>query len=174
MKRGRSRFIAAFTLALASCDFAQESVQLFALLPPERTGVTFVNDLPETPEFNIIDYLNYYNGGGVAAGDVDGDGLADLYFTSNLGRDRLYRNKGDYRFEDVTERAGVGGTQGWKTGVTMADVNGDGHLDIYVSSVTHLTLHGRNVARAAGARAGRAASGPRRAPCSGRSPVRRN
>ncbi len=107
--------------------------------------MTFVNELPETPEFNIINYLNYYNGGGVGAGDVDGDGLPDLYFTSNLGSDRLYRNLGGFRFEDITERSGVGDAPGWTSGVTMADVDGDGHLDIYVSTVTHLTLRGRNV-----------------------------
>jgi hypothetical protein len=118
---------------------------LFELLPPEATGIAFVNELPEDPEFNIINYLNYYNGGGVAVGDVDGDGLPDLYFTSNLGQNRLYLNRGDYRFEDVTEQAGVAGSPGWTTGATMADLNGDGHLDIYVSAVSHLTKSGSNI-----------------------------
>ncbi len=93
---------------------------------------------------NIVNYLYYYNGGGVAAGDVDGDGLVDLYFTSNLGRNRLYRNLGQFRFEDVTDRAGVADSGGWKSGVTMADVNGDGRLDIYVSGVDD-EMRGRNV-----------------------------
>ncbi len=131
-------------LAVAGCS-TERSEPLFELLQAETTGVSFVNELPETPEFNIINYLNFYNGGGVAAGDIDGDGLMDLYFTSNLGSDRLYRNTGDFQFEDVTERAGVGGVRGWKSGVTMADVNGDHHLDIYVSTVSHLTVRGRNV-----------------------------
>jgi hypothetical protein len=139
-----SRLLAAGVLALAGCT-VERSEPLFELLPAETTGVTFANELPETPELNIINYLNFYNGGGVAAGDVDGDGLTDLYFTSNLGSDRLYRNAGDFRFEDITERAGVGTVTGWKSGVTMADVNGDGHLDIYVSTVSHLTARGRNV-----------------------------
>jgi hypothetical protein len=78
-------------------------------------------------------------------GDVDGDGLPDLYFTSNLGPNRLYRNKGNYQFEDITGKAGVADPDGWKTGVTMADVNGDGKVDIYVSGVDYLSVHGHNV-----------------------------
>jgi hypothetical protein len=130
---------------LASCDRAESSTALFELLPPARTGVSFVNELHETAELNILNYLYYYNGGGVAAGDIDNDGLTDLYFTSNLGRDHLYLNKGGFRFEDITEKAGVPGPPGWTSGVTMADVNGDGFLDIYVSAVNYLTMKGRNI-----------------------------
>jgi enediyne biosynthesis protein E4 len=117
---------------------------MFESLAPSATGVSFTNTLPEGPDINILNYLYYYNGGGVAAGDVDGDGRPDLYFSSNLGKNQLYLNRGQYRFENVTERAGVGGPGGWKTGVTMADVNGDGRLDLYVSTVSYLTLAGRN------------------------------
>ena len=125
----------------------EHGAPLFESVPPATSGVTFANTLPEdsTPSFNILNYLYYYNGGGVAAGDVDGDGLVDLYFTSNLGSDRLYRNKGNFQFEDITERAAVAGPPGWKSGVTMADVNGDGRLDIYVSAVNYLEMHGHNV-----------------------------
>jgi len=139
--------VAASVFALSACtrDSQPSSPPLFELLSPDATGVTFINELPEKADFNIINYLYYYNGGGVAAGDIDGDGLPDLYFTSNLGPDRLYLNKGDYKFEDITERAGVAGPPGWTSGVTMADVNGDGKLDIYVSAVSHLTMNGRNV-----------------------------
>jgi hypothetical protein len=139
-------FLAA-ALSLGACRSADSAdpEPLFELLPPEATGVDFVNELPEDTAFNILNYLYYYNGGGVAAGDIDGDGLPDLYFTSNLGPDRLYLNRGDYRFEDITESAGVPGPGGWTTGVTMADVNGDGRLDIYVSAVDYLSMHGRNV-----------------------------
>lgn len=118
---------------------------LFERLTPERTGIAFSNTLPEDPAFNIVNYLYYYNGGGVAVGDVDDDGLQDLYFSANVGPNRLYRNLGDYRFEDMTERAGVAGPPGWKTGVTMADVNGDGHVDIHVSAVRFLGMQGHNV-----------------------------
>ena len=107
--------------------------------------MTFANTLPADTAVNIVSYLYYYNGGGVAAGDIDGDGLPDLYFTSNLGSNRLYRNLGGFRFEDITARAGVADSVGWKSGVTMADVNGDGRLDIYVSAVDYLGMHGRNV-----------------------------
>lgn len=132
-------------MALAGCERTKHSPPLFELLSPGATGVTFANELPEKPDVNILNYLYYYNGGGVAAGDIDGDGLPDIYFTSNVGPDHLYLNKGNYKFEDVTQRAGVGGPPGWKTGVTMADVNGDGYLDIYVSAVDYLTMHGHNV-----------------------------
>jgi hypothetical protein len=130
---------------LTACSREPHSPPLFELLRPEATGVTFANTLPEKPDFNPLNYLYYYNGGGVAAGDIDGDGLPDLYFTSNLGPNKLYRNKGNYQFEDITDKAGVADPDGWKTGVTMADVNGDGKLDIYVSGVDYQTVHGRNV-----------------------------
>ncbi len=131
-------------MALASCRHAR-APQMFELLPPERTGVTFVNRLPDDTAFNILTYMYYYDGGGVAVGDINNDGLPDLYFTSNVGPNHLYLNKGDYHFEDITDRAGVADADGWKTGVTMADVNGDGLVDIYVSAVDYLTMHGHNV-----------------------------
>ena len=142
--------VAALALAVSGCNPEQKSAvapahPLFELLPPSSTGVTFANKLPEAPDFNIVNYLYYYDGGGVAVGDVDGDGLPDLYFTSNIGPNKLYRNKGNYQFEDITDRAHVADPDGWKTGVTMADVNGDGKIDIYVSGVDYLTMHGHNV-----------------------------
>ncbi|MEO7962517.1 MAG: VCBS repeat-containing protein, partial [Gemmatimonadaceae bacterium] len=135
----------ALSIVCACGTETKKAPPLFESLRPEATGVTFVNELPERPDFNILNYLYYYNGGGVAVGDIDNDGLPDLYFSSNLGSNKLYRNKGNYTFEDVTAKAGVGGPEGWKTGVTMADVNGDGRVDIYVSAVSYLTMHGRNV-----------------------------
>jgi len=139
------KWIVAAVCGLTACSRESHSPPLFELLKPEATGITFANTLPEKPDFNPLNYLYYYNGGGVAAGDIDGDGLPDLYFTSNLGPNKLYRNKGNYQFEDITDKAGVADRDGWKTGVTMADVNGDGRLDIYVSGVDYLTVHGHNV-----------------------------
>jgi hypothetical protein len=144
MVLGRSRWaVLAAVLALAGCR--SRSQPLFELLDPGLTGVRFANALPEDTSLNILNYLYYYNGGGVAVGDINNDGLPDLYFTSNLGANRLYLNKGNYKFEDVTDRAGVADSVGWKSGVTMADVNGDGFVDIYVSGVSYLGVHGRNV-----------------------------
>ncbi|HMH25337.1 MAG TPA: CRTAC1 family protein, partial [Gemmatimonadaceae bacterium] len=139
------KWIVAAVCGLTACSRESHSPALFELLKPEATGVAFANTLPERADFNPLNYLYYYNGGGVAVGDIDGDGLPDLYFTSNLGPNKLYRNKGNYQFEDITDKAGVADPDGWKTGVTMADVNGDGKLDIYVSGVDYLTMHGRNV-----------------------------
>ncbi|WP_347158405.1 VCBS repeat-containing protein [Pontibacter chitinilyticus] len=106
---------------------------LFRLLPASETNVSFSNTLKENPYGNILMYQYFYNGGGVAVGDVNNDGLDDLYFSGNMVDNRLYLNKGNMRFEDVTLPAGVAGRANtWKTGVTMADVNGDGKLDLYV------------------------------------------
>jgi len=137
------RTVLVFLLFVASCR-DRSTPPLFERVEPAASGVSFSNTLPRDSAVNIVSYLYYYNGGGVAAGDVDGDGLVDLYFTSNLGSNRLYRNQGQFRFEDVTDRAGVADSAGWKSGVTMADVNGDGRLDLYVSGVDD-EMRGRNV-----------------------------
>ena len=130
------------TLTL-SCQTQPDT--LFTLLPPQETGVDFENILSESDTFNILNYLYYYNGGGVAIGDLNNDGLPDLYFTANEQPNRLYLNQGDFHFTDITEPAQVAGLPGWTTGVTMADVNGDGWLDIYVSQLgSHEGVSGRN------------------------------
>lgn len=118
---------------------------LFQQLDASTTKVDFINQLNENESFNIIQYLYYYNGGGVAAGDLNNDGLPDLYFTANQLPNKLYLNKGNLQFEDITEKAGVAGKGMWKTGVAMADVNGDGWLDIYVCQVgDYKSIKGRN------------------------------
>ncbi len=104
----------------------------FSLLDEKHTGIRFENTLTYNKDFNIYTYRNFYNGGGVAIGDVNNDGLADIYFTSNMGKNQLYLNEGDFKFKEVAESAGVQGTKAWSTGVCMADVNGDGWLDLYV------------------------------------------
>lgn len=130
------------------CQFKSTDT-LFTLLPASRTGVDFSNNLDENDRFNIIKYLYFYNGGGVAVGDVNNDGLPDIFFTANQLSNRLYLNKGDFQFEDVTEKAGLQDVtepgRTWKTGVTMADVNSDGWLDIYVCEVGfYKSVNGRN------------------------------
>ncbi len=123
----------------------KDSDYLFQQLNERQTNITFANKLTENEEFNIIEYLYFYNGGGVAVGDINNDGLPDIYFTANQLPNKLYLNKGNLQFEDITQQAGVAGTGSWKTGVTMADVNGDGWLDIYVCQVgKYKTLQGRN------------------------------
>src|SRR5687767_845883 len=109
-----------------------ESAKLFQLLSPEETGIDFVNEVVDGATFNILTYRNFYNGGGVAIGDINNDSLPDLYFTANQKDNRLYLNKGNFHFEDITEKAGVAGKMAWSTGVTMTDVNADGLLDIYL------------------------------------------
>lgn len=113
---------------------AKSEHTFFELLSADKTGVDFVNQVEDRNDFNILTYRNFYNGGGVAVGDINNDDLPDLYFTANLTGNRLYLNKGDFVFEDITEQAGVAGTKAWSTGATMADVNNDGLLDIYVSN----------------------------------------
>lgn len=122
-------------VVLGSCTeekVVRDKSTLFYQLLPSETGIKFANNLSFNPEFNIYTYRNFYNGGGVAIGDVNNDGLADIYFTSNQKENKLYLNKGNFTFDDITASAGVGGTKAWSTGVAMADVNGDGFLDIYV------------------------------------------
>ncbi|AUD04306.1 FG-GAP-like repeat-containing protein [Spirosoma pollinicola] len=123
-----------FLIVFASCD-SQDT--LFEKLPSAQTNITFKNALEEAPDFNVLKYGYFYNGGGVAAADFNNDGLTDLYFTGNLSPNKLYLNKtepgsGKLTFDDITEKAGVGAADGWNTGVSVVDINADGWLDLYV------------------------------------------
>ena len=109
---------------------------LFKLLPSSKTGVDFSNDITENDSLNLVDFYYLYNGGGVATGDLNNDGLTDIFFTGNMVSSRLFLNQGNFRFKDVTQKAGLKTTQ-WATGVSMVDLNGDGWLDIYISVGGH-------------------------------------
>ena len=134
-----------FTIILLSCSTGTEKVEveedsgtLFTLLSVNETGIDFVNKVENQKDFNIFKYRNFYNGGGVAIGDINNDGLADIYLTGNMEPNRLYLNKGNMTFEDISESAGIMGSKPWSTGVIMVDVNSDGLLDIYVSNAGNL------------------------------------
>ncbi|MFT3704282.1 MAG: VCBS repeat-containing protein [Agriterribacter sp.] len=134
-------FVCSFFL-LSACSIKEPAKDtLFTELPSSQTGIDFQNINIDTDTLSIIDYLYYYNGAGVAVGDINNDGLPDIYFSSNTNGNKLYLNKGNFKFEDITASAGVAGNAPWTTGVTMADVNGDGYLDIYVSTVANHDPH---------------------------------
>jgi len=121
------------SLVVIGCASSEvETGAYFTLLSKEQSGLDFSNDLAYVRDFNIYTYRNFYNGGGVGIGDLNGDDLPDVYFTANMGPNKLFINEGEMKFRDVTIQAGVAGTRGWSTGVSMADVNADGKLDIYV------------------------------------------
>ena len=123
---------------------AKPPVVRFAKLPHQQTGIQFINRLPEDRYRNILMYQYYYNGGGVAAGDIDNDGDTDLFFTGNIAANKLYRNEGNFKFQDISATAGIAPEgASWCTGVTMADVNADGWLDIYVSRSGNLQPENR-------------------------------
>ncbi|MEO5564580.1 MAG: VCBS repeat-containing protein [Chitinophagaceae bacterium] len=115
---------------LAACR--QRPEKLFQKMTAEETGLDFTNTITEDKEHNVFTYQYYYNGNGVAVGDVNGDGLTDVFFTGNQTPSKLFINKGGFHFTDVTATAGVAGKDAWRTGASMVDINGDGLLDIYV------------------------------------------
>jgi hypothetical protein len=130
---------------LTSCDKetlnkkVEESPEtLFTLLKTAQTGIDFVNTVKNQKNFNVFKYRNFYNGGGVAIGDINNDGLADIYLTGNMVANKLYLNKGNLKFEDISIAAGVEGNKPWSTGVVMVDINQDGLLDIYVSNAGNM------------------------------------
>lgn len=129
----RQAFFGLFILltSILSCKRPKGDT-LFELMDGGDTGIDFQNQVKNREDFNIFNYRNFYNGGGVGVGDLDNDGLADVFFTSNMGSNKLYKNKGNWKFEDMTAIAGVSGKGKWGTGIVMVDINLDGLLDIYV------------------------------------------
>ncbi|WP_299363204.1 VCBS repeat-containing protein [Winogradskyella sp.] len=119
-------------------DKVAESTYLFSKISPKESGLDFANIVTEDAQHNIISYIYYYNGGGIAAGDINNDGLSDLFFVSNMDKNKLYLNKGNLKFEDISEKANISGKSSWQTGVSMVDINNDGLLDIYVCAVSEL------------------------------------
>ncbi|RAJ18072.1 VCBS repeat-containing protein [Olleya aquimaris] len=139
----KNRFVKLFLLSLLvfSCnELTTENKTpknyLLEQLTPEETGIDFSNLLKEDENHSIINYIYFYNGSGLCAGDINNDGLSDLYFVSNQGDNKLYLNKGNLKFEDITKSANVNSNSDWNTGATMVDINNDGLLDIYLCSVS--------------------------------------
>ena len=133
----RSRIVLLVMIVAISCRSKQEQTPLFEL--QEKTGIDFVNKVEDKELDNSFLFRNYYNGGGVAVGDIDNDGLADILLTSNMGENKLYRNRGNWKFEDITAHSGMKQDSMWSTGVAMVDINDDGWLDIYVCNSGHMT-----------------------------------
>jgi len=139
------KIICLFTLLIVfawSCEnnekelVSRESSIIFSEVSPDQSGIEFKNQLFPTEELNIITYLYYYNGGGIAAGDVNGDGLIDLYFTANQGPDALFLNEGNLQFRDITASSGVSMAKDWSSGAAFVDIDADGDLDLYVNKVS--------------------------------------
>lgn len=125
-------FLTALCFLLSGCSRWEETETLFTKMDSHRTGIKFSNDIQIQEDFHIFKYRNFYNGGGVGIGDINNDGLPDIYLTKNQGKNKLYLNKGNLEFEEITESSGTGGSKSWSTGVSMVDLNSDGLLDIYV------------------------------------------
>jgi len=124
-----------FVVLATSCKKKEQKLEpdtLFKEIASDLSGVKFFNKIENEKELNIFTYRNFYNGGGVAIGDINNDGLSDIYFTANQGSNKLYLNKGDFKFEDISKTANIEGNNVWSTGVVMVDINNDGFLDIYV------------------------------------------
>ncbi len=133
----KTLLIAALIGLLTGCNSNDKNIEsasskVFILLNESETGIDFINDLSYDNDFNVYRYRNFYNGGGVAIGDINNDSLPDIYFTSNKEDNRLYLNQGNLKFKDITSSARVSGERPWSTGVSMVDINADGYLDIYV------------------------------------------
>ena len=130
---------------ISGCSGKRSLMPQFELLTKDETGLDFNNEIIQSPEFNVFNYMYFFNGGGIAVGDFNNDGLTDLFFSSNMGENKMFLNEGDFHFVDITEKAGMTGMKGWTSGATIVDINNDGLLDIYVSQVgDYQILKGKN------------------------------
>ena len=137
LQKSLAGFFFCLPLLFFSCNTDTQRIQedptkLFSLVQETVSGISFANNVPYNEELNVYTFRNFYNGGGVGIGDINNDGLPDIFFCGNRTTNKLYLNKGNFKFEDITEKAGLNSDGVWSTGVTFADVNGDGLLDIYV------------------------------------------
>src|SRR5215475_3988683 len=120
--------------------------ELFEVITSDHSGIHFNNQIKETDSVNVLDLSNVYNGGGIGIGDFNNDGLQDIYFTGNMVSSKLYLNKGNFKFEDITEKAGVEGLGRWARGVSVIDINNDGLMDIYICNTIYKDpLRRRNI-----------------------------
>ena len=119
----------AIVFTACGTEIKQTEPTLFELLNGKEVGIEFTNTVKNAPDFNIFSYRNFYNGGGVAIGDINNDGLSDVFMTSNMGSNKLFLNKGNWQFEDISVKAGIGEIEKWSTGVVMVDLNDDGIFD---------------------------------------------
>jgi hypothetical protein len=131
-------FLCVSTLAVLSCNNNNNDTGPTLFSKIENSGINFTNTVTDTKNDNSFLFRNFYNGGGVATGDINNDGLADVLLTSNQGENRLYLNKGNFKFEDITAGSGMQQDSMWSTGAVMADINNDGWLDIYVCNSGHI------------------------------------
>jgi enediyne biosynthesis protein E4 len=129
-----NKYLFLLLFVLAGCYKPHQ--HLFTKVNASYSRVDFINAIQDSKELNVLDYMYFYDGGGVSVGDINNDGLPDIYFTANKAPNKLYLNKGNFKFEDITQKAGVAGHSSWNTGTVMVDINGDGLLDIYVCAVT--------------------------------------
>ncbi len=145
MRKGMKRCVVYLLCCFVICSCSQQHASLFEVLDSKRTGIDFSNQLKPTPAFNLFSYMYYYNGAGVGAGDFNKDGLIDLFFAANQSANKLYLNKGNLQFKDVTTAAAIPNDGAWSTGVSVVDINNDGLLDIYICRVgNYKILTGKN------------------------------
>ncbi|MEO6868408.1 MAG: VCBS repeat-containing protein, partial [Ginsengibacter sp.] len=127
-----AKFLSYLCIMVLFFGCRESAPKLFTELDESHTGIDFRNQLFENEGFNVLNYIYFYNGGGVAIGDINNDGLPDILFTGNMVKNRLFLNKGNFEFVDITDKSGIAEKQGWCTGATMLDINGDGKMDIYI------------------------------------------